>query len=305
MKHIFIVNPYAGRLNFANNLRDQLEQIEGLEYYLFNSRYSGNETELAEKMTNFFPDEKIRIYACGGSGTFRNVLQGVGENPNVELAFYPCGQTNDFLKVFKEEDQWRFFDIEELIDGEVLVLDSMLTNHGRAMNTVSCGLDARVLSLIEKQHPVRTMGIQLQYFVHVLQSSFGMRKNSYRVRADGLNFDGFYDEIVVGNGSWLGGSLCMPKGFYPNDGAEGYILAPSKGKFAFIRLLANLQSQDDRFVSEHARVGQCKKMILAKDDKGEMVVNLDGEMIRASGEWTIELRPDSVQFVVPRGVTLE
>ena len=46
-------------------------------------------------------------------------------------------------------------------------------------------------------------------------------------------------------------------------------------------------------------------MILAKDDKGEMVVNLDGEMIRASGEWTIELRPDSVQFVVPRGVTLE
>ena len=118
MKHIFIVNPYAGRLNFANNLRDQLEQIEGLEYYLFNSRYSGNETELAEKMTNFFPDEKIRIYACGGSGTFRNVLQGVGENPNVELAFYPCGQTNDFLKVFKEEDQMRFFDIEELIDGE-------------------------------------------------------------------------------------------------------------------------------------------------------------------------------------------
>ena len=101
MKHIFIVNPYAGNMTFANNLRQQLEKIEGFEYFLFNSRYTGNETELTKKIVHFFPDEQLRIYACGGSGTFRNVLEGVGENPLVELAFYPCGMTNDFLYQFK------------------------------------------------------------------------------------------------------------------------------------------------------------------------------------------------------------
>lgn len=69
MKHIFIVNPYAGNMTFANNLRQQLEQIKDFEYFLFNSRYTGNETELTKKIVHFFPDEQLRIYACGGSGT--------------------------------------------------------------------------------------------------------------------------------------------------------------------------------------------------------------------------------------------
>ena len=51
MKHIFIVNPYAGSMTFANNLRRQLEKIEGFEYFLFNSRYTGNETELTKVRT--------------------------------------------------------------------------------------------------------------------------------------------------------------------------------------------------------------------------------------------------------------
>ena len=122
MKHIFIVNPYAGSMTFANNLRQQLEKMNGFEYFLFNSRYTGNETELTRKIIDFFPQEQLRIYACGGSGTLRNVLEGVGENPNVELAFYPCGMTNDFLKCFKPEDRTRFYDIAELIGGETLVL---------------------------------------------------------------------------------------------------------------------------------------------------------------------------------------
>ena len=50
MKHVFIVNPYAGSMTFANNLRQQLEQIEGFEYFLFHSRYTGNETELTKKI---------------------------------------------------------------------------------------------------------------------------------------------------------------------------------------------------------------------------------------------------------------
>lgn len=304
MKHIFIVNPYAGSLTFANNLRQQLEQIEGFEYFLFNSRYTGNETELTKKIVHFFPDEQLRIYACGGSGTMRNVLEGVGENPKVDLAFYPCGMTNDFLKVFSQEDRERFYDIEELIHGETITVDSILTNHGRALNTFSCGMDAEIMRYIAKQHPVRTVGIQIPYSAYVFEALLRLRKMDLRIRVDGRELDGCYDELCWGNGCVLGGSLCMPKGFVPNDGMGSYVLVPAKGHLAFVSILINLIRQRSEYIEKHARVGHGKKMSVMRVDGGPIVANLDGEMLSAEGEWTVEMRPASVRFVVPRGVRL-
>ena len=304
MKHIFIVNPYAGSMTFANNLRQQLEQIEGFEYFLFNSRYTGNETELTKKIVHFFPDEQLRIYACGGSGTMRNVLEGVGENPHVELAFYPCGMTNDFLKVFTQEDRERFYDIEELIHGETITVDSILTNHGRALNTFSCGMDAEIMRYIAKQHPVRTIGVQIPYSAYVFEALLRLKKMDLKIRVDGRELDGCYDELCWGNGCVLGGSLCMPEGFVPNDGLGSYVFVPAKGHLAFIGILINLIRQRGDYIEKHARVGHGKKMTIARADRGPIVVNLDGEMLSAPGEWTVEMRPESVRFVVPRGVRL-
>lgn len=304
MKHIFIVNPYAGNMTFANNLRQQLEKIKGFEYFLFNSRYTGNETELTKKIVHFFPEEQLRIYACGGSGTLRNVLEGVGENPKVELAFYPCGMTNDFLKVFDIGDRERFSDIKELINGETITVDSILTNHGRAINTFSCGMDAEIMRYIATQHPVRTVGIQVPYSAYVFQALLRLKRMDLKIRVDGREMDGCYDELCIGNGCVLGGSLCMPQGFVPNDGLGSYVFVPSKGHLAFIRILNNLIRQKSLFIEKHARVGHGKKMTISRRDHGPIVANLDGEMLAAPGEWTVEIRPESVQFVVPRGVKL-
>ena len=304
MKHIFIVNPYAGNMTFANNLRQQLEQIKDFEYFLFNSRYTGNETELTKKIVHFFPDEQLRIYACGGSGTMRNVLEGVGENPHVDLAFYPCGMTNDFLKVFSQEDQERFYDIEELIHGETIQVDSILTNHGRALNTFSCGMDAEIMRYIATQHPVRTVGVQVPYSAYIFEALLRLKKMDLRIRVDGKEMNGYYDELCWGNGCVLGGSLCMPKGFVPNDGLGSYVLVPAKGHLAFIRILINLIRQKNDYIEKNARAGHGKKMTIMRSDRGPIVVNLDGEMLSAPGEWTVEMRPSSVRFVVPRGVRL-
>ena len=304
MKHIFIVNPYAGNMTFANNLRQQLEKIEGFEYFLFNSRYTGNETELTQKIVDFFPDEQLRIYACGGSGTMRNVLEGVCENPNVELAFYPCGMTNDFLKVFQLQDRERFYDIQELIHGETLILDSIQTNHGRALNTFSCGMDAEIMGYIAKQHPVRTVGIQIPYWVYVFQALLRLKKMNLKIRVDGVEMDGYYDELCWGNGCVLRGALCMQEGFVPNDGLGRYVFVPSKGHLAFISVLINLMGQNNAYIEKYTRVGSAKKMTISRIDRSPIVANLDGEMISAAGEWKVEVRPSSVRFVVPRGVRL-
>ena len=43
MTHIFIINPYAGSKTFADDLRTKLNSIEGLNFFVFNTRYAGYE----------------------------------------------------------------------------------------------------------------------------------------------------------------------------------------------------------------------------------------------------------------------
>ena len=119
MIHIFIVNPYAGEQTFADDLRAKLESIENLNYFVFNTRYAGYEKELVKKAYKIFEGEELRFYCCGGSGTMHNMLQGFDDLSKAEVAFYPCGLTNDYLKVFGK-DMERFYDIEELINGEIM-----------------------------------------------------------------------------------------------------------------------------------------------------------------------------------------
>ena len=103
MKHIFVINSHAGKKNFATELRRQLSQIPDFDYYVFNTRKAGEEAELVRQIRQIFDDEKLRFYCCGGSGTFRNMLNGFERFDDMEIAFYPCGITNDFMKIFGKD----------------------------------------------------------------------------------------------------------------------------------------------------------------------------------------------------------
>ena len=79
MLQIFIINSFSGDETTTIGIREELEKIKDMEYLVFNSEYPGHEGEMARQMCNLFPEEKIRFYACGGTGTFRNILKGVPE----------------------------------------------------------------------------------------------------------------------------------------------------------------------------------------------------------------------------------
>ena len=98
MLHIFIINPFAGRKTFADDLRTKLASIEGLEYFVFNTRYAGYETELVKKIQRIFEGEMLRFYCCGGSGTIRNMLNGFDDLSDVEVAFFRVDLQTTFLR---------------------------------------------------------------------------------------------------------------------------------------------------------------------------------------------------------------
>ena len=104
------------------------------------SEYNGYERFIAEKMCSLFTDEDIRFYCIGGSGTLFQTLSGMDDAHNRQIACYPCGLSNDFLKCYVGENRG-FRNIENLLDGRVDKLDYIkVSNTCKAIDFVSIGV---------------------------------------------------------------------------------------------------------------------------------------------------------------------
>ena len=125
MKHLFIVNPVAGGKDrheyVAEQARLALEgSADAYEVYITTAPMDACAKIKAEAASG----EELRVYACGGDGTLNECVNGAVGHDNVAVTHFPCGTGNDFIKMFGEEKD-RFFDLSDLVRGEVRPLDVM------------------------------------------------------------------------------------------------------------------------------------------------------------------------------------
>ncbi len=303
MIHIFIINPFAGKKNFADDLRTKLENLKGIDYFVFNTRYKGYETELVKKISHIFEGEKLRFYCCGGSGTMRNMLNGFDNLEEAEVAFFPCGLTNDFLKTFGEEEQ-RFHHIEELIDGEVIKVDYIKSSCGVAMNTLSTGLDTNCCTKMEDFRFVQVFGENLPYTLALMYSMFVSKPFEYEVTLDGSSVSGKFAEIFVGNGCVLGGNLYFDNIACVNDGKAISRLISNRRGIMLMKDLVAATSKNVQKVRECMTCGECSKISIRRTDGQPFVINHDGELIFGVTECNAEIVHKGLHLVVPKGVTV-
>jgi diacylglycerol kinase family enzyme len=303
MTHIFIVNPYAGKQNFAMELRGQLEKIEGLNYFIFNTRHAGYEQEIVHRVLDVFPGEKLRFYSCGGSGTLRNVLNGFSSFENVEIAMYPKGTTNDFIKMFPD-DQERFLNIEELISGDVLQLDYISTNHGICLNNFSTGLDSHVLTQIMNFREMYLFGKKFPYLISVLDSMVVSNPRELVLIIDGNRIEDNYVELIFGNGSVMIGNLHFTESASAVDGVGSYFALSGNSSLGAMTVLPSMLRGDYEKIKDRAACGEWKRIRIMSKDGNPFTVNQDGVMIDDFALWEAEIVPKGLPFVVPKGVKL-
>ncbi len=304
MIHIFIVNPYAGQKTFADDLRKKLEGISGLNYFVFNTRYAGYESEIAKKVQHFFLEEKLRFYCCGGSGTIRNVMNGLEHIEDTEVAYFPCGLTNDFLKVFGE-GQKRFFDIMELIHGDVIKIDYIKTNHGVALNTLSFGMDTDFNKKLGDWQILGTISPALPYALAMLHALLRTKPQNYIVRMDAIEKEDAITEFCWSNGHTLGGMLHFADSACIQDGeAVCRYLRDLKG-FRTIPAAKALVTNDQAKMDNDSYVESmfCQKLQIRRKDGESFGLSYDGEMVYDIQECQAEIVRQGLQFVVPKGVT--
>lgn len=117
MKHVFIINPNAGKHDSRQriyDMADTLRSAHGLDVQCILTKKQGHATELARQLCE--SGEELRFYACGGDGTANEVANGIVGYDNAAMTVIPVGTGNDFLKNFGE-DLDKFRDAENLWDG--------------------------------------------------------------------------------------------------------------------------------------------------------------------------------------------
>lgn len=302
--HVFIVNSNAGGKEFSAKLRKDLSERKDIEYYVFNTRLDFNAQDIVKAVTQIFKDRRLRIYACGGSGNFCNVLNGIENFENVELGFWPKGLTNDFLKAFPRKDRKKFENLDALIKGESVKIDYIQSDNGRCVNTFSVGLDSFFTYQIERLRLTGVFGRLVPYVISLGLSMFGSPSYPYEVLIDGEMKKGKYSEVFFGNGGTIGGTLCFEKEPDFRDGKGIFYIINRMNVFEELIALISLSARKPHALDYKSMYGYASKITVKRRDEIAFQMDFDGELMPPQIEWNAEIINKGLSFIIPQGVTI-
>jgi len=303
MKHIFIINPYAGKKNQTARIyamADALREKHGVECSGILTDRPGGATDMARKLAE--TGEEIRVYACGGDGTIGEVANGLAGFPNAAMTCIPVGTGNDFLKNFGDAAPL-FHDAENLWDGDQCAIDLVECN-GRLAVTIACnGIDARVAESVHRYSKTPALSGKGSYIASIVVNFLGSAiARKWTVQLDnGPPTEGEYALVSLCNGRYYGG------GFFPvpeakmDDGVLHAVVIRKVSRAEFIRLVGPYSKGKHRELPPHLiEVVPAKEVRITADE--DIVTCVDGECSR-SREVIMRLADKKVNIFFPKGAT--
>ena len=300
MKHIFIINPYAGKRDQTSRIyamADHLRDEHGLECACMLTDRPGGATDMARKLAE--TGEELRIYACGGDGTIHEVANGVAGFPNAAMTAIPTGTGNDFLKNFGD-DAAKFADADNLWDGDVFPLD-LIDCNGKLCLTIACnGIDARIADSVHQYSGTPLLSGRGSYLASVAMNFlFRPIGRRWRVWLDDEALEDDFALVSMCNGRYYGGgSMPVPEARM-NDGVLHTVLIKNIPKATFARLFAPYSAGEYRKLpQELIRVSTARQVRIQAEE--DIVTCLDGECFR-SREVVMGLADKRLRFFGPKG----
>jgi len=214
LKHIFIINPSAGKNDSRQRIytmAEALREKHGLDVQCMLTASVGHAATLARGLAE--SGEDVRLYACGGDGTVNEVANGIAGYANAAMTCIPIGTGNDFLKNFGA-DYEKFLDAENLWNGETQALD-LIDCSGRYCLTIACsGIDARIAESVHKFSANPHLSGRGSYLVSVAANGiFGRIGRHWTVWLDEERIEDDFALVSMCNGRYYGGgSTPVPGG---------------------------------------------------------------------------------------------
>ena len=291
MRHIFIINPHAGKKDQTSRIyamADILRGKHGLDCACMLTDRPGGATDMARKLAE--SGEDIRVYACGGDGTISEVANGIAGFDNAAMTCIPIGTGNDFLKTFGP-DVDKFADAENLWDGDVFPLDL----------TIACnGIDARVAESVHQYKRSPMLSGRGSYLASVaVNFLFKGIAQPWTLWLDGEKQEDEFALVSMCNGRYYGGGSTPVPEARMDDGILHTVVIKKLSKAAFARLFSPYSAGEYRKLpADLIRVYEAKEVRLRAE--ADIVTCVDGECSR-SREVVMKLADKRVNFFGPKG----
>ena len=300
MKHIFVINPSAGRVDSSADIIEKLHAYDGrIDYQTYVTTCAGDGTRFVRETCAANPDEQLRFYACGGDGTINEVVSGLIGFANAQLSCYPCGSGNDYIKYYGTQAD--YLDLDRLIDGVPHQVDVMRLGDRYSINVCNLGFDAEVVRTMIQVKRKPLIGGTHAYTTGIVKAIFTGRKNICTITVDGETFhDGKMLLCTLSNGQYVGGAYrCAPHSKNDDGLLEVCLVKPmSIPRFArMINVYRDGRHLDDPSCRDVVQYRQGREVVITSPDPIYLVV--DGDIIRGN-RFHIENISHAATFVSPR-----
>ena len=270
LKHIFIINPSAGKNDSRQRIytmAEALREKHGLDVQCMLTASVGHAATLARGLAE--SGEDVRLYA-------------------------------DFLKNFGA-DYEKFLDAENLWNGETQALD-LIDCSGRYCLTIACsGIDARIAESVHKFSANPHLSGRGSYLVSVAANGiFGRIGRHWTVWLDEERIEDDFALVSMCNGRYYGGGSTPVPEARMNDGVLHTVLVKNISKLRFARLFPDYSAGNHEKLPKDVVRFSTAKVVRIHSDDGDIVTCLDGECSH-SHDVTLRLADKKLNFFGPAG----
>ncbi len=306
-KYYFLINPAAGKGSVQSDIIRQIrDTLPKGTYHIHCTVGRGDGERFAKEITEqaLAQNQQIYIYACGGDGTFFEVING--SQGRMPVGIIPCGSGNDFAKNFLTETDTILFDIDAQIHGEIHSVDLIRCNDKLFANACNVGFDADVAYNMTRFKRLPLVSGKLAYILSILYCLTHQMSYPLTVQIDDQTpVTKPFLFTAIANGQVYGGSFKGAPLASIHDGLMDVCLCSKISLLQLARFIGAFQKGtylDKPAIMKVARYEKCNRLTIHSNTP--VYVALDGDIVHLH-DLDIEIVPKALQLIVPQGATLK
>ena len=244
------------------------------------------------------------LVVVGGDGTVNEVVNGVPDGSDVELAVIPRGTGWDFVRTFGIPQDLDAA-IEVAVSGPTRTIDLGVATYRTwageeatttFANVASAGISGAIAQRANESS--KALGGKASYYWSTLAVFFGWQIGDMRVTVDADSREGRMIDAMICNGRFLGGGMMMCPDAEPDDGMFDVLLIGdvTKRDLAFV-----LPKTYKGKHLPHPRLELLRGSVVTVDADEPLPIELDGEQ-PGTTPVRFEIRPRALRLRVPRAI---
>ncbi|MCL2086717.1 MAG: hypothetical protein FWH05_03885 [Oscillospiraceae bacterium] len=308
MKHLFIINPVArkvrGKLGALTERLDSFfKEYPAVNYQVHVTRWERDALGVIRRHAAESA-ELLRVHVMGGNTTVFEAINGVMGLPNTQLAIYPMGAQNSFLRYFGKNKIHLFLSLRSQVFSRTVPIDAFRCGNNYGILQATIGLEAKAnfngLKILEK----RALPGELAYALGALGFIFKKEEfeHEYAIKIDdGEERAATYSSIMASNAPCSGKTLDPAPLAQPNNGFLD---------LQFLRNITRLNLVPTLFkylFNKTQKIRPSKKcssvFVSSTSSTSPLLVGVDGHIFYENNV-ELQVLPYAVDFVLPPGVKL-